>query len=72
MKCVYYAVKLFVLRGGYLWMRKSKYSKYLPHFGWSKSVSNSESWQPDDVHLLIGWKMILFKFFEKGKVRKGD
>ena len=70
MKCLYHAVKLFLTRDGYLWIRQSKFYKWLPHFGWSKNVTDSEHWQPDNP--VIGWVAVLHKLFAKGKVKKGD
>ena len=70
MKCLYYAIKLFKIRGGYLWMRPSKFCKWIPHFGWSKGVVDAEHWQPDNP--VTGWRVLFHMFVAKGKVGKGD
>lgn len=70
MKCLYYAIKLFSQKGGYLWMRKSKFCKWIPHFGWSSGVVNGEHWQPDNP--VKGWKVFFHKIIAQGKVKKGE
>jgi len=70
MKCIYHAIRLFATKGGYIWMRKSKDNRFIPHFGWSKGVTGSEHWQPD-THL-VWWKELIHMFFARGKVKKGD
>jgi len=70
MKCVYYAIKLFKERGGYIFIRVSKFNKKILHFGWAKGLIGAESWVPDNP--VKGWKALIHMFFAKGKVKKGD
>jgi len=70
MKCFFAAIKLFYKNGGYLWMRKSKFCNFIPHFGWAKNVKNARHWQPDNP--VKGWKVLFHMFFAKGKIKKGD
>jgi len=61
---------MWLARGGYLWVRKSKICKFIPHFGWSKGVTDAEHWQPDKP--MHGWKVLLIKWCAKGEVKPGD
>jgi hypothetical protein len=69
MKCIYHAIKLFIKNDGYIWIRRSKFCEWIPHFGWSKGVKDSKHWQPDNT--VEGWKVLFHMFVAKGKVKKG-
>lgn len=70
MKCLYHALKLWHQRGGYLWVRRSNWCRWLPHFGWCKEVKGAVHWQP--LRPLKGWKVFFHKAFARGKIRKVD
>jgi len=70
MKCIYHAIKLFRLRGGYIFIRESRFCKQIPHFGWAKDIIDGEHWQPDNPK--TGWRVLVHMIFAKGKVKKGD
>lgn len=72
MKCIYHAIRLyFKNKKGYIFIRRSDYSKFIPHFGWCESINNAEHWQP--VTPQHGFLKILFhKLFAKGYIKKED
>ena len=70
MKCIYHAIKQYSTKGGYLWMRRSKFCRWIPHFGRSDGIVGGEHWQPDNP--TKGWKVFFHMFFAKGRVKKGD
>lgn len=61
---------MFLKRGGYIWIRRSKFCKWIPHVGWSSGIEGGEHWQPDEP--TTGCKVLIHKFFAKGKVKPGD
>lgn len=70
MKCVYHAFRLWFQRGGYLFVRRSRFSRFIPHFGWCRGVIDAEHWQPKRPKR--GWRVLLHKIWARGYIKKGD
>lgn len=68
MKCLFFAINKFLKEGGYLVIRRSKFSRLLPHFLWMKDDESAlEHFQPDSPR-----KMWLCPLWPKGQIIKGD
>ena len=71
--CLFFAVKKFYKNGGYLAIRRSHFSRFIPHFIWVKDLKDAEieHFQPEDPR--TNFLMILIhKIYFKGTINKTD
>jgi hypothetical protein len=70
MKCIYHAIRMFIkYKTGYIFIRRSDYCRFMPHFGWCKDIVKAKHWQP--IHPKHGFLNILIhKLFAKGYIKE--